>query len=198
MRIFAILGIAGALIASVAACTVKGQQSNLVISAALKINASDAGTVTTCSCPAPATSGSISTGAVNGALVGYDGYEPCLQIENRLPANGVTGIRLNSNDFQAEEEHLTFEQVTGTPVALPGETILPATVYIPTGSVVTAGVPLVPTSVGRALPAGATARVHVYLKGHLLDNSSVRTSEFEFLVYGCGGSCPQACMTSPF
>src|ERR1700737_4582365 len=81
-----------------ASCSVKGQRSDIVVSAVLSVTATAAvppATAPTCNCPTPS---GTSGGEANFLKVGRDGLVPCFQVENRLTSNAVTGIRLNTND----------------------------------------------------------------------------------------------------
>jgi hypothetical protein len=182
-----------------ASCMTKGQTSSLVITAVLgQTYAAPVApaTVGTCSCPTP-------SGGAGGELdflsAGSTGLAPCLQIENRMPNNANSTVRLNTNDFQIEELHLTYENVGGPPAALPaGEIVVPSNGIVPAGAKVTVPAVLVPASVGATLPARSAVRVHAYFRGRLLDHSLVKSSEYEYIVIGCGGSCAAQCMSAAY
>jgi hypothetical protein len=181
-----------------ASCMTKGQTSSLVITAVVgeTYTAPVApATVGTCSCPTA--SGTVSE--LDFLPAGSTGLAPCLQVENRMPNNANGSIRLNTNDFQIEELHLTYENVGGPPAALPaGEIVVPSNGVVPAGAKVTVPAVLVPASVGAILPARSAVRVHAYFRGRLLDHSLVKSSEYEYIVIGCGGSCPQQCMSAAY
>jgi hypothetical protein len=179
-----------------ASCMTQGQRSSIVITAVtgLDYTAASATKAATCSCPTA--SGSVSESDFLRA--GGSGLAPCLQVENRMPNNANLPIRTNTNDFQIEELHLTYENVGGPPAPLPtGEIVTAANGIVPAASKQTVPVVLVPASIGAGLPAGSAVRVRAYLKGVLFDHSKIKSSEYEYIVIGCGGACPQQCLNAP-
>ena len=179
-----------------ASCMTQGQRSSIVITAVtgLTYTAAAGTTPASCSCP---------TGSVNELdflRAGSSGLAPCLQVENRMPNNANLPIRVNTNDFQMEELHLTYENVGGTPAPLPtGEIVIATNGIVPAASKQTVPVVLVPASIGAGLPAGSAVRVRAYLKGVLFDHSKIKSSEYEYIVVGCaaGSTCSTNCMNAP-
>ncbi len=147
-------------------------------------------------CPTP----SSTISEISFLAAGSSGLAPCVQVENRLANNANLPVRLNTNDFQIEELHLTYENVGGPPAALPaGEIVVASNGIVPAGGKITLPVVLVPGNVGATLPPQSAVRVHAYFRGRLLDHSLVKSSEYEYIVVGCaaGSTCSTQCMNSP-
>jgi hypothetical protein len=171
-----------------ASCSTHGQRSDIVVSAVLAPAFTPAAGTTpaSCACPAPGANESEFLSA------GGAGLAVCLQVENRL-ANNAGNLRVNTNDFLIDELHLSYENAGGPAASLPaGEIVVASNGLLAAGGKMTIPVVLVPASVGAAIPARSAVRVHAYFRGHLLDTSRVRSSEYEYLVIGCGASCAAA------
>jgi hypothetical protein len=181
-----------------ASCMTQGQRSSIVITAVTGLDYTPAAGTKPATCTCPTASGTVSE--LDFLRAGSSGLAPCLQVENRMPNNANLPIRVNTNDFQMEELHLTYENVGGTPAPLPtGEIVIATNGIVPAASKQTVPVVLVPASVGAALPAGSAVRVRAYLKGVLFDHSKIKSSEYEYIVIGCaaGSTCSTNCMNAP-
>jgi hypothetical protein len=139
------------------------------------------------------------TGEIDFLRVGSAGLAPCVQVENRLPNNANGNIRVNTNDFQIQKLHLSYENVGGPAAALPvGEIVVASNGIVPAASKTNFPAILVPASVGAALLPGSAVRVRAYFEGVLLDHSKIKSSEYEYIVIGCStGACSTNCTNAP-
>jgi hypothetical protein len=180
-----------------ASCTTQGQRSAIVISAVTGLDYTPATPTKPAGCLCAQAGASASE--LDFIRAGSSGVAPCLQVENRMPNNANPPIRVNTNDFQIEELHLAYENAGGPPAALPaGEIVVGSNGLVPAATKTAVPVVLVPISIGTTLPAGSAVRVRAYFTGRLLDHSKIKSSEYEYIVLGCGGAaCSTQCMNSP-
>src|ERR1700738_1193125 len=175
-------------------CLTKPQQSSIVISAVSipKFTAATATDPALCAC-------SSSGGESDFLTAGTSGLAPCVLVENRMPNNANPPVRVNTTDFQVEELHLTYENAGGPPAALPaGEIVVGANGLVPAAGKVSFPAVLVPQYIGATLPLRSAIRVRAYFTGRLLDHSKIKSSEYEYIVIGCGGApCSTNCTNAP-
>jgi hypothetical protein len=180
-----------------ASCMTQGQRSSIVITAVATPTFTPAAGTAPASCQCPTASSTLSESEF--LPVGGSGLAPCLAVDNRLPKNDSLPIRLNTNDFQIAELHISYENVGGTPAPLPaGEIVVAVNGLVPAQSKATVPAVLVPASIGALIPPRSAVRVRAYFKGKLLDHSTIKSSEYEYIVIGCStGTCSTNCMNAP-
>lgn len=173
-----------------AGCTTKNQSSYLEILGVFPPvpNAPKAGVPDSCS-PADTELSFIPVNPAQSQGVAY------VNMTNTLASNvSVPDNRLNTNDFIAHQAVINYEVIgNGT---LPQQ-IVPVSGVVPVTTTrklsftffpLKGGAPTAPSTDGQ------TIRASFHIEGHLVDGSSVRTNEYEYLFVictkdKCGGTC---------
>jgi hypothetical protein len=193
MRRFAILFVATAAAAvfTASACTTKGENSALVTTRVVSGVASgpaDAG-------PGPASCKLDATGTSELAFIslGPDNFGTVgVGISNRIVDATQQNplLRTNSSDFYANHAVVTYE-VIGTGGTITANGTPPASGLVPQGGTGTVGVVLFPSrfsAAGAGIAAGTFIRATIRIEGKLLDGSTVKSSDREFLFQACGSA----------
>ena len=100
-------------------------------------------------------------------------------LNNRLPSTS-TPTRPESNDFTAEKFVINYES-TGTGTVSIAEQTLPAQGSVPAGATGVAVGVVMPVTVATTLAGQPSVRVHLYVIGRLLDGTTVKSSDYEFI-----------------
>jgi hypothetical protein len=168
-----------------AGCSTKGENSALVVTKVLAPKGSSsadagAGSVLQCtSSPGDTESSFLLMGPDNFGSLG-------VAVDNRLknPSDTNNLLRTNSADFYVHQAVVTYEMAAGTGSAPAGSTP-PSGGAVPQGTSGSIGVVLFPSHL-TGVSAGSFIRASIHLEGTLLDGSTVKTSQREFLIQYCG------------
>jgi hypothetical protein len=190
MSRFAIVAVAliAAAIFTAAACTTKGENSALVttrvVTGVASGAATDAGT-TPIVCTLSATAAELTFIPLGPDNIGQVG----VGVDNRLvdPSAQNTLFRTNSADFYAHQAVVSYE-IIGGGGSITASTTPPASGLVPSGQSGTIGVALFPSKFSgqsSGIAAGTFIRVTLHIEGKLLDGSSVKSSDREFLFQTC-------------
>lgn len=169
-----------------ASCTTKNQSSYIVIASVLGGTPSTPATV-----PPTCTPGTVETDFLLVNAAETQGHAS-VRVLNTLAQNGNPGTnRLNSNDFIVHQAVISYEVIGQAPLP---QQIVPADGVVPAGGSKSVGVFFFPPGAKPPATAGQTIRVTFHIEGHLIDGSSARTNEYEYLFVtcaapGCAGSC---------
>jgi hypothetical protein len=186
MKRSAILILTAAALASLGSCTTTGGDSFVVITRVVQAT----GAAIVAGSPVqPCTVDSSAPEVLAPAFDPAIGLDIFFAVENRAPTV-VTTPRLESNDFLVDQAILSYEVVGGGGTA-PADSSAAAQGFVLAGNKSAAFV--VQAVAAGKVTAGQTLRVHIYLQGKLLDGTTVRTNNYEFIaaaVTGAGdGSC---------
>ena len=179
-----------------AACTTKNENGFLVIT---KIVAPVAAAGVGGGCTLSASTDEPVFATVNPSVppTSTKGFRLGAVVENRLTPNGnVTLGRLNNFDFVVEQAVVDYEAAGTVAVSIPQQ-IVPANGLVKANGSSPVGIDLfAPGTTGVPGP-GTSIRVVFHFEGKLLDGSTVKTSEYEYIVTTCGtaacditASCP--------
>jgi hypothetical protein len=177
--------LAGAALA-LSSCTVKSGRGDIALTGVVlsKYTAASppAQPTASCACPTPPAS--------ETDYVRYSTYfVPCLQVENRMPNNGDGKIRLNTNDFVVDDVQVTYESTSSTVLNIPTQIIAVAG-YVPAAGKTTVPATIVPSAVNLPLEP---VRLRMFLEGHLLDGTKIKTSEYEYIAIHTPGATSDNC-----
>jgi hypothetical protein len=177
-----------------AACTTKGENSALVITKVLISKGTTAAGVTTCP---PITVSDVES---NYILIGPDNFgQVFLVVDNRIldVSTQNTVLRTPSADFLPHQVVVSYE-VLGTGTLTAPSTVAVAAVVVPTKGQGPVGIPaLFPSTFGAVaggIAAGTFIRATLHLEGKLIDGSTVKTAEREYIFRTCGAA---GCAANP-
>jgi hypothetical protein len=177
-----------------AACTTKNENSALVITKVLQSKGTTAAGVVTCP--------SITVGDVefNYILIGPDNFgQVFLVVDNRTVdiSTQNTVLRTSSSDFLPHQVVVSYEVLGNGTMNAPA-TVAVAGVVVPAHGQGPVGIPaLFPSTFGAAaggIAAGTFIRATLHLEGKLIDGSTVKTAEREYIFRACGGT---GCAANP-
>ncbi len=169
-----------------ASCSTKNENAFLVITKLVAPTAVTSGTTTTCTFSPASDETVFATVNASAPPTSTKGFRLAAVVENRLTPNTNTTLgRLNSYDFVAEQVVVSYEAAGSAAVSIKPQ-IIPAGGVVKAGGSSAIGIDFfTPGTTGVPGP-GTTLRLVFHLEGKLLDGSTVKSSEYEYLVTTCG------------
>jgi hypothetical protein len=169
-----------------AACTTKGENAALVITKVLQSKGTTTAGVVTCPII------TVGDPELSYILIGPDNVgQVALVVDNRIldPSTQNAVLRTSSVDFLPHQAVASYE-VLGTGTVNAPSAVAAAGVVVPAKTAGPVIVPaLFPSTFGAAaggIAAGTYIRATLHLEGKLIDGSTVKTSEREYIFRTCG------------
>lgn len=173
-----------------ASCTTNNENGILVITKVVAPTVTLGGGSTTCTYSPTSDETIFATFNASVPPTSTHGLRLAAVVQNRLAPNGSNiGGRLNNFDFLALQAVVTYEGVGAAAVSIPQQ-LIPLTGTVPANGTAAIGIDFFPPGTTGIPGPGSTIRLVFHIEGKLLDGSTLKSSEYNYIVTTCGtGNC---------